>query len=249
MLYICIPVHNEAPTIGLLLWRLRKVLQEFPREYEVLVYDDASTDATLETLQPYAEVLPLSVVKGTEHVGYERALDALFREAATRTRYPRRDAVITMQGDFTDQPDDLPELIKRFEGGADVVVAERPLPPATAPSEIRWLRRLAPWVSRPFVRVDGVSDPFGTLRLYRVSVVRDLVKSAGGQPVVRGAGWGANLDLLVRAAADARRVETVAATPRYDLRQRETRIKPWSDAMQLLKLSRSARRAVPARAS
>lgn len=249
MLYICIPVHNEAPTIGLLLWRLRKVLQEFPREYEVLVHDDASTDATAETLQPYGEVLPLTVVRGAERIGYERALDALLREAATRTRYPRRDAVITMQGDFTDQPDDLPELIKRFEGGADVVVAERPQPPATAPSEIRWLRRLAPWVSRPFVRVDGVTDPFGTLRLYRVSVIRELIKNAGSAPVVRGTGWGANLDLLVRAAADARRVETVPATPRYDLRQRETRIKPWTDAVQLLKLSRSARRDAPARVS
>lgn len=249
MLYICIPVHNEAPTIGLLLWRLRKVLQDFSREYEVLVYDDASTDSTAETLKPYEEVLPLTVLAGSERVGYDRALDALLREAAVRTRYPRRDGVITMQGDFTDQPDDIPELVKRFEGGADVVVAERPEPPATAPTEIRWLRRLAPWVSRPFVKVAGVNDPFGTLRLYRVSVIRDMIKSAGDQPVVNGAGWGANLDLLVRAAADARRVETIPATPRYDLRLRTSRIKPWSDAVQLLKLSRTTRRRAPARES
>ena len=30
-----------------------------------------------------------------------------------------------MQADFTDRPEDLPELIKRFEGGADVIVGER----------------------------------------------------------------------------------------------------------------------------
>ena len=79
--YICIPTYNEAPTIGLLLWRIRKVLQEFPREYEVLVYDDGSTDATAETLKPYGDVLPLTVLGGSEHVGYERAVDALFRAA------------------------------------------------------------------------------------------------------------------------------------------------------------------------
>jgi hypothetical protein len=46
VLYFCIPAYNEAPTVGLLIWRLRKVFQEQPREYEVLVYDDGSTDAT-----------------------------------------------------------------------------------------------------------------------------------------------------------------------------------------------------------
>ena len=42
MLYICIPVYNEAPTIGLLLWRIRKVFQEYSREYESLVHDGGS---------------------------------------------------------------------------------------------------------------------------------------------------------------------------------------------------------------
>ena len=80
MLYICIPVHNEGPTIGLVLWRLRKVFQEFSREYEVLVYDDGSTDATRETLAPYAKVLPLTVLGDRQHRGYAHGLDALLRE-------------------------------------------------------------------------------------------------------------------------------------------------------------------------
>ena len=33
LLYICIPAFDEAPTVGLLLWRIRKVFQEYPREY------------------------------------------------------------------------------------------------------------------------------------------------------------------------------------------------------------------------
>ncbi len=60
MLYICIPAFDEAPTIGLLLWRIRKVLEEHPREYELIVLDDGSTDATADTLKPYADVLPLT---------------------------------------------------------------------------------------------------------------------------------------------------------------------------------------------
>jgi len=241
VLYFCIPAYNEAPTIGLLLWRLRKVFQDQPREYEVLVYDDGSVDATAELLEPYHKVMPLTVLGG-QRVGYAAALDALFREASRRTRYPRRDAVIVLQGDFTDQPEHLPELLKRFDGGADIVVAERPADALTVPQQVRRLRRVAPWIVRPFVSVPGVRDLFSTLRLYRVSVVRDLIKERGDAPLVEGDGWSANVDLLLRTAAHSRRLETVELAPRYDVRARETRVRPWSDAMALLRFARAARR-------
>ena len=77
MLYICIPAHDEAPTIGVLLWRIRTLFQEYSREYEVVVYDDGSTDATREVLEPYAKVLPLTVLGGGERRGYAASVDAL----------------------------------------------------------------------------------------------------------------------------------------------------------------------------
>ena len=76
MLRICIPVHNEATTIGVLLWRLRSVFQGFSREYDVVVYDDASTDGTGEVLEPYQSVMPLTVIRGGTHRGYAASIDA-----------------------------------------------------------------------------------------------------------------------------------------------------------------------------
>jgi glycosyltransferase involved in cell wall biosynthesis len=241
VLYICIPVYNEAPTVGVLLWRIRKVFQEYSREYEVLVYDDGSTDATAETLAPYRDVMPLTVLGGTERKGYAAALDALCRAVAKRTRYPRRDAAIFLQGDFTDQPEHIPELVKRFEGGADLVVAEQASVAQNAPVAVRRLRRLAPWLVRPFLSVPGVRDPFGTFRLYRIAVVRDMLRAAGDAPIVRWEGWAANVELLASAARFARRIETVPLDPRYDLRPRPTRVRPFAGAMDLYRFGWSNR--------
>ena len=246
MIHICIPVYNEAPTIGVLLWRIRQVFQEFPREYQVLVYDDGSSDATAETLEPYSRVLPLTLLRGDAHGGYAAALDTLLRTVARRTRHPRRDAAIVMQADFTDQPEHLPDLVKRFEGGADVVVAEQSPPLGhVAPTPVRRLRRVAPWVLRPFVSVPGVRDPFGAFRLFRISVLRDLIKERGDRPVVSVDGWAGNVELLVHAAPHARRMETVALAPRYDLRPRASRVRPWPDAVNLYRFGRAARSRTP----
>lgn len=247
MLYICIPTFDEAPTVGVLLWKIRKVFQEFSREYEILVYNDASTDATAETLEAYTKVLPLTVFTGESRIGYARALTTLCRAAANRTRYARRDAVITLQGDFTDQPEHIPELVKRFEGGADIVIAERE-GGTTGPKPVQQMRRFAPWALRLWSRapgVPGVKDPFGSLRLYRVSVLRDALKVVGDNPLIACDGWAANVDLLLATTPHARRVETVALEPRYDLRPRDTRVKPMADLTALARFGREVRRRPP----
>jgi glycosyltransferase involved in cell wall biosynthesis len=240
VLYICIPAYNEAQTVGVLLWRIRKVFQEYSREYEILVYNDGSDDATDDALRPYGEVLPLTILGGAKRLGYGAALDALCRAVSARTRYPRRDALITLQADFTDQPEHLPELIKRFEGGADLVVAERTLSPTT-PAPVRRLRWIGSLAMRAGASVPGVADPFGSMRLYRISLIRDAIKASGDAPVVQGDGWGANLDLLRRTAPLARRLETVALDPRYDVRARDSRVRPWSDGLALFRSGRSPR--------
>ena len=86
--------------------------------------------------------------------------------------------MITLQADFTDQPEHLPELIKRFEGGADLVVAER-----TLPRRRRRARAASP-LDRELGDADrrapcpASRDPFGALRLYRISLIRDLLKES-----------------------------------------------------------------------
>jgi hypothetical protein len=241
VLRICIPVHNEATTIGVLLWRLRAVFQGFSREYDVVVYDDASTDGTAEVLEPYQSVMPLRVIRGAEHRGYAASIDALVRHVAADDEYARRDAMVLLQGDFTESPEHLPELVKRFEGGADLVAVHRGVSDAT-PAEERRLRRWGRWAVTPFLRLPPVADPFTGFRLVRISVLRDLLKALGSRPVCVGDGWAANIDFALNVTPFARRIENVEFAPRYDVRQRGTRRRGWPDLIALFHWARAARR-------
>jgi hypothetical protein len=78
--------------------------------------------------------------------------------------------------------------------------------------------------------------------LYRISVIRELVKASIETPVITTDGWAANLELLVKSMAYARRVECVDVSQRYDLRPRESRIRPWADAIALYKQAQGSRR-------
>ncbi len=241
MIYICIPAYNEASTIGLLLWKLRQVMGGFPRDYELLVMDDASTDGTDEVLSPYARVLPLTVLRNEERQGYAASLERLIREAVKRASHPRRDVIVTLQADFTEAPDDVPSLVKRIEGGADVVegVATNG---GGAPRAERWTRRGLPILLRSAPIPEGIRDPLSGFRAYRVAVLKRAIAERNGDPLLSQQGWAANVELLLAVGPHSRRAEALEVDRRYDLRQRETRFRPWATTVDLWHLSRLARR-------
>jgi hypothetical protein len=250
VLYLAIPAHNEDATIGVLLWRLRTVLAEFPREYEVVVYDDASTDDTAAVAEQYTHAMPVTVLRGGTPVGYAGAVNALARHIAGLTRYPRRDAMLLLQGDFTDPPGIVPEFARRFEGGADLVVGERTAV-VDAPVPVRRLFTAAGWALKPFVRVEGLRDLTGSMRLIRISALRDLLRTVGERAVCEGDSWTANADLLLQLVPHARRIETVPVEPTYGVRTRETRRVTVRDALAALRWGWRARgrRPVPSSAA
>ena len=242
MIYICIPSYNEAPTIGLLLWKIRQVFAGFPREYQLLVLDDGSNDATAEVLERYTRVLPLTVTRHRERVGYAGSVEELLRQAVDRTDRPKRDAAVLMHADFAHSPRSIPDLVRRIESGADIVIAEARL--QGEPSAARRLvRRLAPVLLRGAVSVPGVSDIVSGFAIFRLVSLRNAFGS-GPAPLLSTEGWAANAELYGRAARHARRVETIAAVERRDLRQRTSRTGSWDAAVTVWR-SRSRLRRLP----
>lgn len=245
MIYVCIPSYNEAPTIGLLLWKVRQVFAGFPREYQLLVLDDGSNDGTSEVLERYTRVLPLSVIRHQERRGYAGSVEELLRQAVEYTDRPKRDAAVLMHADFAHGPNFIPDLVRRIESGADIVIAESRL--KGEPSRTRRLvRRLAPVLLRGVVSVPGVSDVVSGFAIFRLVTLRNAFRNQP-VPLLTTKGWAANAELYDRAARHARRVETIATVERCDLRQRPSRLNSWDAAMTVWR-SRGPLRHLPARA-
>jgi glycosyltransferase involved in cell wall biosynthesis len=243
MIYVCIPSYNEAPTIGLLLWKVRQVFAGFPREYQLLVLDDGSDDVTAEVLERYTRVLPLTVIRHPERRGYAASIEELLRQAVERTDRPKRDAAILMHADFAHGPNFIPDLVRRIESGADIVIAQSKL--EGEPSRARRLvRRLAPVLLRGVVTVPGVSDVVSGFAIFRLIALRNAFRNQPS-PLLTTEGWAANAELYDRAARHARRLETIAAVERGDLRQRPSRLNSWDAALSVLR-SRGPLRHLPA---
>jgi glycosyltransferase involved in cell wall biosynthesis len=230
MIYVCIPSYDEGPTVGLVLWKIRKVFEEFPREYQILVVDDASTDQTTEILAPYTKVLPLTVIRHTARQGYARTVEELLNLALERTDRPKRDSAILMHADFAHGPEFLPDFVRRLESGADMVVGQATLEGAPSRGH-RLLRRWAPVLLRRAVRVPGVVDTVCGFAAFRLMTLRNALKQQGH--TLTGEGWAASAELIGRAAQYARRIETVPVVERHDLRQRRSRVRPWETTRQL----------------
>jgi hypothetical protein len=221
MIYVCVPVHDEARTAGLVLWKVRQVFTAFAREYHILACDDGSTDGTDETLASYARVLPMTIVTHPARQGYARSLEELLRLALQRTDRPKRDCAITLHADFVHAPETMEEMVKRLESGADLAVGEVARSLGTRSWGERWVRRFAPRL----LPVAGVRDSVSGFTALRLIVLRQATR--GATPLLTTDGWCANAELLARLAPHARRIETVPTAARYDLQQRPSRVKPW----------------------
>jgi glycosyltransferase involved in cell wall biosynthesis len=239
MIYVCIPSYNEAPTVGLLLWKIRQVFAAFPREYQLLVLDDGSDDGTTEVLEPYARVLPLTVIRHPERRGYAASVEALLRKAVDLTDRPKRDAAILMHADFTHNAQTIPDLVRRIESGADLVVAEGRLEGETSRARAL-VRRHASALLRGIVRVPGVRDLVTGFAAMRLVALRNAIRSQSERLLVTD-GWAANAELYWRAGRYSRRIEAVTSLERHDLRSRPSRAEPWTTLAALWAARRTLR--------
>ena len=119
-LSVAIPLHNEQSVLPELLQRVGAVLDALPGgPHEIVFVDDGSTDLTFEMLEVAANSDPRIVaVSLSRNYGHQSAITAALD-------FTSGDATVVMDGDPQDVPEVIPEFVKRFQQGYDVVYAQR----------------------------------------------------------------------------------------------------------------------------
>jgi glycosyltransferase involved in cell wall biosynthesis len=114
------PCYNEEDGIQVFYRELKSVLQQLNRyDHEIVFIDDGSTDATLSILNDLAARDPsVKVYSFSRNFGHQIALSAGIDVSTA-------DALVMLDSDLQHPPALIPEMIRLWETGVDVVSARR----------------------------------------------------------------------------------------------------------------------------
>ncbi len=166
---IVVPALNEEENVEALVRRVGDVLGPITGSYEIVFVSDGSTDRTAEIVKclhagdPRVKLLHLS-----RRFGHQNAILAGLDHAQGRV-------VITMDADLQHPPEAIPEMLARWEEGADVVHAVRRSTRQSGPL-IGQCKRLGYGVLRRLCEVDIIPQS-ADFRLYdrrAVAAMRSL---------------------------------------------------------------------------
>jgi dolichol-phosphate mannosyltransferase len=119
MISIVIPLFNEEENVDQLYKRLTAASPLWQDEYEILFVDDGSFDNTFPMLMKICDVdKHIRIVKLSRNFGHQAAISAGIKNA-------KGDAVVIMDGDLQDPPEELPKFLAKWREGYHVVYAIR----------------------------------------------------------------------------------------------------------------------------
>lgn len=111
--------RNEEEVIPELIRRVHNVLKPLDIEYELIFVNDDSTDRSLEILREQrVENNRIKILNMSRRFGLAHCVIAGYKHA-------QGDAVIYMHSDLQDPPELVPELLKKWKEGYDVVHTTR----------------------------------------------------------------------------------------------------------------------------
>jgi glycosyltransferase involved in cell wall biosynthesis len=171
---VLVPVFNEAPVLPELFDRLAAVAAAAPAvRFDWLFVDDGSTDGSREWLRALARREPrATLIELSRNFGKEAAMSAGFDHATG-------DAVIVLDADLQDPPEQIPAMIDAWREGAQVVLMRR----RSRAGETRFKRASAHLFYRLLNRLADFEIPedvgdFRLLSRAAVDVLRNLPEQA-----------------------------------------------------------------------
>lgn len=161
---LVVPVFNEEDTIPIFYQTVRQELSRY--DVEIVFINDGSKDGTEEIINALSVSDPLvRPLSFTRNFGKESALFA-------GLEYAVGDAVIPIDVDLQDPISVIPELITRWEAGADVVLAQR----TDRSSDGLMKRKTAEWFYHLHNKISApkIEENVGDFRLMSREVVENI---------------------------------------------------------------------------
>lgn len=119
-LSVVIPCYNEEAVLPELIRRVSAVCDAFsPGNYEIILVNDGSKDASWQLISDYADSLPhVTGIDLSRNYGHQLALSAGLK--ACRGEY-----ILILDADLQDPPELLPDMFCLMQQGYDVVYGQR----------------------------------------------------------------------------------------------------------------------------
>jgi undecaprenyl-phosphate 4-deoxy-4-formamido-L-arabinose transferase len=176
-LSVVVPVYNSSEILPSLHARLSAVLRALCDDYELVLVDDDSTDASWQVLLRLADDDDhVTAVHLRRNAGYDNALLAGLRQA-------RHEPVVVMDDDLQHAPEDIPALARALSSGYDVVYANFPRKRQSV------IKNVGSWLNGRIAEIvldkprDLYLSPF---KILRGEIVAEVVRYTGPYPYVDG---------------------------------------------------------------
>lgn len=118
---VVIPMYYEEDVAQICYDRLNVVLEKLKKEYdyEIIFVNDGSKDKTLSILKSIAdENKNIKIISFSRNFGHQAAVTAGIKEVSG-------DAIVIMDADLQDPPELIPDMLKLWEDGYEVIYGKR----------------------------------------------------------------------------------------------------------------------------
>ena len=168
-LSVVVPVYNEAENLDALFARLTATLERLGRSYEIIFTNDGSRDRSLDLLREFYRRRPdrVRIIDFNGNFGQHMAIMAAFERA-------RGEAVVTIDADLQNPPEEIAKLVVALDAGHDVVGGYR-----KDRQDSLFRRAASKLLNRVRERITGIRmrDQGCMLRAYRRAIVEHIVAS------------------------------------------------------------------------
>ncbi len=235
-LWAALPAYNEAAALPELLDNIGAECRDNGLDYEIIVVDDGSTDGTADAAREAAKIWNVRLVQHPRNLGLAAAIRTGLTTAIELA--DDDDVILTMDSDGTHPTSLIPEMLKKAEQGADVVIASR-FRPGSRVMGLSLPRHLLSIAARVCFTTafpaKGIRDYTCGYRIYRVSKLREAINHYGDN-FVSEQGFSCMVDVLLKMRKLNTRFDEVPMILRYDLKQGDSKMRVVRTCMDTLKL-------------